>query len=439
LSHDEVQEKIHTLFRCDDPNMWRLTVDAYHQCILGGLRPPDPPLEYVWLSPGGQYRGQWLWDTMFVVDLLSILPDQRDTIRGIFQNYWDFQKRWNSVMPEYAHGMVANFIEPYSVKGNDSAWKENPAYSQAPLLAWGMERVYRRNGDTELLRTGIGHLEPFHEWYWRERDLNDVGLVCVGTYSDDVQHARYETYDSEVDLDRLTLTKHPKRNVGGKWYGDICIPANTSYLLLSEASLSRMAIVVGDHAMAHRRDRRLRKGVAAMRKHMWDDAQGCFLSVRRDSLEKIPIATIGGLVPLQAHIPTARQAARMAEVLSTSHWATPLPVPTVDRQNPNFGSHSYWRGDVWPATNYQIAAGLASYGFRDLAAYIADKMLEDAIRVGISEHYDSLTGEPHGVRGLGMSAAMLTMALDGVTKKLKLLQSTENERTRGKSASVSHQ
>ena len=422
LTREEVEKTIRPLFRCVDQKMWELTVDAYYRCIFGGLRPPEPPFNHRWFSAGGQFVGQWLWDTMFVVDLLSIVPGQEETVRGIFQNYWDFQERWNSVMPEYAHGMVANFIAPYSVTGDHPGtdWKEYPAYSQAPLLAWGMERVYRHKGDIELLRTGIGHLEAFHEWYWRERDLHDAGLICVGAYSDAVQHARYETYDNEVDLDGLTLTKHPRKRREGKWYGDICIPANTSHLLLSEASLARMAMTIGDHEMARRRRRMLKKGVTAMRKHMWDDAHGCFLAVHRDSLKKISPATIGGLVPLMAGVPTKRQAARMARVISGPHWATPLPVPTVDRQSPEFVSNSYWRGDVWPGPNYQVASGLAAYGHRQLAAHIADSTIENAIRVGISEHYDSLFGKPGGVSGLGMSAVMLNMALDGITSRLML-------------------
>ena len=95
-----------------------------------------------------------------------------------------------------------------------------------------MERVYERNRDTELLRAGLPPLEDFHEWYWRERDVTGCGLIGVGSYSGDVQHARYETYDHEVDLDGLQLTPHPGRAVGlqnGAWYGDILIPANTAY------------------------------------------------------------------------------------------------------------------------------------------------------------------------------------------------------------------
>jgi len=67
-----------------------------------------------------------------------------------------------------------------------------------------------------------------------------------------------------------------------------------------------------------------------MRKHMWDDQAGTFLSVNRDSLKKIPVATIGSWIALMARVPTKRMARRMAEALRTESWQTPLPVPTVD-------------------------------------------------------------------------------------------------------------
>lgn len=231
---DEVAALLKQLFSSNDPAIGQLLIDAYADCVLGKIRAPDPPLAHSWIVPGGGYYAQWLWDTMFVADLLSILPGQEETIRGVFQNYWDFQERWNKVKPPFMHGMVANFMAPFDAPavrpGKD--WETFPAYSQAPLLAWGMERVYERNHDTELLRAGLQPLEDFHEWYWRERDVTGCGLIGVGAYSGDPQHARYETYDHEVDLDNLHLTPHPGRAAGpenGAWYGDILIPANTAY------------------------------------------------------------------------------------------------------------------------------------------------------------------------------------------------------------------
>ncbi len=424
LTREQVEELVRPHFVCNDPDLWRLAVDSYQHCILGRLRHAEPPLAHDWLVPGGVYVGQWIWDTMFVVDLLSILDNQRDVIRGVFQNYWDFQDRWNTVKPSYARGFIANFIAPDSgppgFTGKD--WLTFPAYSQAPLLAWGMERVYQRNGDVELLQTGIGPLEQFHDWFWRERDVHGWGLISVGSYSGVPQHARFETYDNEVDLDDLVMTEHPTRQgpKEGKWYGNISIPANTAYLLQSEASLIRMAEICGNRPMAERRKLHLAKGIAAMRKYMWSDLQGCFVAVNRDTLKQSAVATVGGFVPLWAGVPTTKEAAHMGRTLAGPDWATPLPIPTVTRSSKNYVSDGFWRGDVWPATNYQVASGLSHYGQTSLAAHIADAMIDNTIKVGISEHYDSLTGKPLGVPHLGMSALVLTMAVDSLSAKHKI-------------------
>jgi hypothetical protein len=289
-----------------------------------------------------------------------------------------------------------------------------------------MERVYRRNRDIALLRAGARPLEDFHEWYWRERDVTDCGLIGVGSYSGDPQHARYETYDREVDLDDLKMTPHPHPAGGtgqlnGAWYGDILIPANTAYLLLSELSLARIATILGDRQMAARRRSRYAKGAAAMRTHMWSQEQGCFLAVSRDTLRQIQVPTVGGFMPLMARVPTAAQAATMASTLALRAWSTPLPIPTVASTAPSYVSSEFWRGDVWPAPNYQVASGLAAYGHRAEAARIADCTVDNALKAGISERYDSASGAALGVKGLGMSASIVTMMLDGLTSRRQLL------------------
>ncbi|HWT66570.1 MAG TPA: hypothetical protein VN151_10695, partial [Terracidiphilus sp.] len=417
MNRSEIEQLLKPLFVTDDPALWRFTVDVYEHCIFGRMQPAEPPLRHAWLVPGGIYVGQWIWDTTFLTDLLAIVPGQDEFIRGIYANYWEYQDRWSRAQPDYAHGMIANFIAPDSgpagFTGRD--WLTFPAYSQAPLLAWGVERVYRRTRDLELVRAALPHIEAFHDWYWRERDLEDVGLATVGVYDGVVQHARYETYDNEVDLDTLTLTPHPKRKASarnGPWYGDIYIPANTGYLLLSEQSLIRMAEAVGDKTLAARRRPIVVKGIDAMRTHMWDEEQGCFLAVRRGSLSKVKPATIGGMVPLQARIPTDAQAARMAQALANPHWNTPVPIPSVEAKAKEYRSDGFWRGDVWPSSVYQTLEGLASYGHRAIVSALAGRLLDNAIRVGISEHYDSQSGAPLGVPDLGMSAVQLTIALE---------------------------
>jgi putative isomerase len=406
---------VKSLFLSNREDALTLTEDVFQKCILQKILPPVPPLKYNWVYPGGPYyKGQWIWDSMFVVDLLSILPGKEQVIRDIFQNYWDFQDRWNREMPEYAHDMVTVAIK--------TAPQEVRQFSQIPILAWGVERVYKRNGDKKLLEQCLGRLERFHNWYWRERDVTNTGLVTVGTYSGDIQHARWETFDYECNMDDLKLLAHPTRKGEdeGAWYGDIWVTGNTSYLIMAEKSLVRLAEAAGDMEMAARRKPFINKAVQAMRTHMWDEKAGTFLSVKRDTMEKILVATISSWVPLAAGVPTKKMAQRMAEVLGTSSWQTPLPVPTVDRKDPRWESDSFWRGDVWPSTNYQIAGGLAAYGHVELAAVIADKTVANAIKNGISEHYDSVSGLPLGIQDYCMSCTLVTLMLDGLTKAYTL-------------------
>jgi len=401
-----------SLFEANNRQVLALAERVMQKCVLEKIMSPTPPLKNKWIVPGGPYyKGQWIWDTMFVVDLLSILPGKRKLIRDIFQNYWDFQDRWNRDAPEYARDMITVAIktEPQEVR----------QFSQIPILAWGVERVYRRNGDKELLRQCLGRLERFHDWYWRERDLHENGLITLGAYTGKLQHAKWETFDYECNMDGMRMTVHPKRKgpQEGAWYADICVPGNTSYLILAERSLARLAEIVGDKEMAVRRRLHIEKGVQGMREHMWDEKAGTFLSVRRDTLQKIPVATIGSWIPLAAGVPTKAMAERMAEVLASPAWMTPLPVPTVDRTDKRWKSDAFWRGDVWPPTNYQIACGLAHYGHHELAAHIADKTVANAIKNGISEHYDSISGKPLGVRDYCMSSTLVTIMLDGLTRK----------------------
>jgi hypothetical protein len=427
LAAEPARNDLEDLFDSDDPRLKRLAADVMRNCVLAKIKPPEGTAKRRWLQAGtgDAFYGQWIWDTMFVVDLLAILPEHKETIRDVFQNYWDFQERWNARFPSYAHNMVPCMIEP---RGNVKPWYEYPAYSQIPILGWGLERVYQRNGDKDLLRQSLVPLEKFHEWYWQERDVTESGLIAVGAYSNDINNARCETFDNECCLDDLKLTRHPRRRdvapwpwIGeGCWYGDICVPGNTGYLIQSERSLIRLATILGDTAMIARRRKRIKKCQTAVREHMWDQESGVFLAVKRDTLEKIRIGTIGSWMPLIAEIPTRAMVRRMAEAIKTDHWQTPLPIPTVDRRDKRWVAASYWRGDVWPVPNYQVAAAFAKQGYRAIAADIADKTVANALVNGINEHYDSVTGKPLGVGNLGMSCAIVTMMLDKLTSKYHL-------------------
>jgi len=147
---------IKSLFNSNREDALAITERVFEKSILDKIREPYPPLKNRWVQPGGShYMGQWIWDTMFVVDLLSILPEKEQLIREIFQNYWDFQDRWNNTVPEYAQDMITVAIKTFP--------QEVRQFSQIPILAWGLERVYQRNGDKKLLEQCLPRIEKWHK------------------------------------------------------------------------------------------------------------------------------------------------------------------------------------------------------------------------------------------------------------------------------------
>ena len=109
----------------------------------------------------------------------------------------------------------------------------------------------------------------------------------------------------------------------------------------------------------------------------------------------------------------------MASVLASGSWLTPLTVPTMPQDDPRYKPDGFWRGDVWPASTYQIARGLKDYGYDDLAANIADTLIANAIKNGVNERYDSQTGKGLGVDYLGMSCTLITLMLEGISHKYR--------------------
>lgn len=428
-----LEEFIKNNFRFNHPELKNIFLNAIEKCILANVSPPEGVIKRMWISPGGYYTGHWIWDTMFVVDLLSFIPGHEEIIRDAFRIYWDSQDSWNAKTPEYAHWMVPNKV------GKQGA---TPFSQSECIIAWAMERIYNRTGDEIIVREGLERLEKYHDWYWRERDIEDIGLVGVGTYAplileslynkDDesrIQSARFESFDYQPALDELKLTPHPQRHEKNAMYGTVYLPDATAFLIQAEESLIRLASAVGREDIAIRRRFRIKKGVKAMRQHMWDQDAGMFLSVVRGSMEKLVIPAVSGLIPLFAGVPTQAQADRMAKELNQPDWNTFLPVPTVARYCRYFndGRHGQkqnvsmmWRGDVWNQLNLLLCHGLARYGYSDIADKICNRTVGNVIVNGFNECYNPDTGKGLRVQNLGMSCTAVTMLLDGFGNEYRL-------------------
>jgi hypothetical protein len=78
-------------------------------------------------------------------------------------------------------------------------------------------------------------------------------------------------------------------------------------------------------------------------------------------------------------------------------------IPTISRDNPAFKDQQYWRGTIWPPTNYLVYQGLKRYKLDKIASEFAVKsaslFLKSWQTYGLCrENYNSVTGEGGGQR-----------------------------------------
>jgi len=295
-------------------------------------------------------------------------------------------------------------------------------YSQIPILAWGCLMIYNQTNDRELLDLCIPYLDKFLTWYATERDVNNDGLIEYGAYkkcpiADIVQTARFETFDFHATLDSLKLTEHPTRGTGGAWYGNIEGVDQTCFLAMSARAMIEMCKRTGRIEMMNKYERNLARRTKAIRAKMWDPETKFFYSLNRDTDKKIRVRTLQGFLTLTAGLASEEQARELVKQLTdTSLFWSKYPVTTSAMDEPTFKPNGFWRGDIWPPTNYLIALGLNSYGYHDVAREITDKMLELVKKYdGHSyERYNGVEGVRLGVKDYCWGVSIWSMAVNNI-------------------------
>ncbi|MCX6262057.1 MAG: trehalase family glycosidase, partial [Bacteroidia bacterium] len=196
----------------------------------------------------------------------------------------------------------------------------------------------------------------------------------------------------------LQLTEHPSRSTGGAWYGNIEGVDQTCFLAMSERAMIEMCQRTGHIDMMKKYKRNLARRTEAIRAKMWDPETKFFYSLNRDTDKKIRVRTLQGFLTLTAGLASEEQARELVKQLKDpSLFWSKYPVTTSAMDEPTFRPNGFWRGDIWPPTNYLIALGLNRYGYYDISKELADKMLE------LVKKYDGHAYERYnGVEGLGL-------------------------------------
>ena len=174
LERDQVALMLKPLFSSSDPAVLQLVTDAYTDCVLGKIRPPDPPLAHSFVVPGGgYYRSMALGhdvcagpafdparaagdDSRSLSELLGFPAAMEQREAGF--HAWDDCE---------LHGAVTT--RPGSREA--SSGRRFRRIRRPRCLPGAWSAFINAIAIENCLRAGLAPLEEFHEWYWRERDV----------------------------------------------------------------------------------------------------------------------------------------------------------------------------------------------------------------------------------------------------------------------------
>lgn len=371
------------------------------------LLQPEMPALYApagrrWLFPApGDRRDHWTifnWDSFFNALLLG------------------------AESPSLAHAAVLAVLRTQYANGNIPNWRGRFSGSsdraQPPVGAFSVLRLYRRFGDRGWLRQAYPYLKKFN-LFWTtplanqriRRDGNRNGLLEWGSDAD-LLAAWTPEWERNADgriraawesgQDDLPNYDHvPFSQETGTLEMD-CVDLNSLFALDCEC-LAGIAAILGlreDEHFFRARYQRVKKLVNEL---LWDETAGMYRDRFWDG-RLSPRLAASNSYPLLAGIPDADRAARMLKnLLDPGLFWGEFVIPTIARNDPSFSDQQYWRGTIWPPTNYLVGQGLRRYGFFQAAAELAQKSM--SLFLGTwgtyqlcRENYDSRTGEGGGQR-----------------------------------------
>ena len=292
--------------------------------------------------------------------------------------------------------------------------------SQPPVGAYCVLKLFQKVGDIEILRSAYPRLRKWHDFWTARRpngrprrDGNSDGLLEWGSdaealgkdvppWEKDATGRQRAAWESGQD-DLPNWDDVPFDEASGTLAMD-CVDLSSLYAL-DAWCLSQIAGSLGQGRDAERYLAEYERMKALINAQLWNEKEGFYFDRFWDGRFSAHKAA-SGFFPLLARIPDEARARRMLNVLldPKKFWGDYV-VPTISRDDPSFKpeSQQYWRGTIWPPTNYLVYQGLKAYGFDLVASEFAKKSAEMFLRTWTNfqlcpENFDCLSGEAGGQR-----------------------------------------
>jgi glycogen debranching enzyme len=376
------------------------------------------------------YPHQWSWDSAFIaIGNAHLSPRRaRTELLSLFGAQWSDGRVphivFNPAVPEGAYFPGPEFWQARSPSGAATS-----GIVQPPVHALAAWRVHQAEPDLAFLRriypklvaqqeflradrrSPEGLISIVHPWEsgmdnspaW-DRPLSAVETDAAGYRRRDLTHVSAEERPTDRDYDRYTALAGAYRDSGYREPGAFHVedPLFNAAYGAAELALADIAAACGLDPEPHRAE--AAAITAAMVEHLYDD--GIFQSRDLRTGYLIRSSSAAGLVPLiLPGLP--REIAHALIGTGLDHFGLKDGVlPSFAPTAPEFDPVRYWRGPSWINLTWLVWQGLKDRR-SDLAASLADNMINAVVRSGFREYFDPVTLRGHGSRDFSWSAALI--------------------------------
>ena len=323
---------------------------------------------------------------------------------------------------KHARDIVTAVLETQYPNGNIPNWRSRssgtPDRSQPPVGAYVVLKLFGRLGDMDLLKAAYPHLSKWHA-FWKapkpdgrpRRDGNADGLLEWGSDADLVAGAVPPWEEKaggkqramwESGQDDLPNWEEASFNESSGTLAMNCLDLNCLYAL-DAYCLSEIANILNLHDDYNLYLQEYEQMKALINEKLWNEREGFYFDRKWDGAFS-PRKAASNFYPLVARIADTRRASLLVRhLLNPKEFWGEYILPSISRDDPLFKEQQYWRGTIWPPTNYLVYQGLKACGFDAVATEFAQKSLSLFLRSWENfqlcpENFDSRTGEAGGQR-----------------------------------------
>jgi len=364
-------------------------------------------------------------------------PDGTQDLWTIFE--WDsfFNALQASIeSSKHSQDILKSVLQTQYPNGNIPNWRSEsggtPDRSQPPVGAYVVYKIFQKLGDMNILESSYSILKKWHS-FWKDRNLSGIprrdgnqdGLLEWGSDTELVsknppsweqnvlgrKRAMWESGQDDLpNWDETSFIEHTG-TLNMNCLDLNCLYALDAYCLAQIANVLKLNQEYKEYMNEYREMKTL------INQRLWNESEGFYYDRYWNGTFSTQKAA-SNFYPLIAGIPDDEQAKKMiAHLLDEEEFWGEYIIPTISRDNPAFDDQQYWRGSIWPPTNYLIYQGLKAYGFDAVASEFAFKSSSLFMRTWenyqiCSENYDSRSGEPGGKRFQSWGPLFALMALE---------------------------